>query len=171
MSPSPLGWQKARQYGTSKGRILELPFGAKELLEILPHRYPFLLVDKVLELESGQRVVALKNVTLNEPFFVGHFPGNPIMPGVLILEMMAQIGGVMLLTMDEHKGKLAYLAGVEKARFRKPVLPGDTLISEITLLRARGGMGWVKASTKVGDKVVCEAELAFALVARETATV
>ena len=137
---------------------------AKDLLRILPHRYPFLLVDRVLEVEAGQRIVTLKNVTMNEPFFVGHFPDNPIMPGVLIVEMMAQAGGVLLLMTDEHKGKLAYLAGIEKARFRKPVLPGDTLITEATLLRSRGGVGWMKTIARVGETVVCEAELAFALV-------
>jgi beta-hydroxyacyl-ACP dehydratase FabZ len=140
---------------------------AKDILRILPHRYPYLLVDRILELEPGQRVVGLKNVTVNEHFFVGHFPGEPIMPGVLILEMMAQAGGVMLLTKDEHRGKLAYLAGVEKARFRKPVLPGDVLTAEITMLRARANMGWVKAQARVADRVVCEAELAFALVERD----
>jgi beta-hydroxyacyl-ACP dehydratase FabZ len=141
---------------------------AKEILHLLPHRYPFLLVDRVLEVEPGQRIVAVKNVTINEPFFTGHFPGEPIMPGVLIIEMMAQAGGLMLLTMEEHRGKLAYLAGIERARFRKPVLPGDTLRAEITMLRGRGGMGWVKATTHVGEKLVCDAELAFALVARDS---
>jgi 3-hydroxyacyl-[acyl-carrier-protein] dehydratase len=143
------------------------PIEAKEILHLLPHRYPFLLVDRVLEVEPGQRVVALKNVTINEPFFTGHFPGDPIMPGVLIIEMLAQAGGVMLLTTEEHKGKLAYLAGVEKARFRKPVLPGDTLRGEITMLRGRGGMFWVKAAAHVGEKLVCDAELAFALIVRD----
>lgn len=142
----------------------------KELLRILPHRYPFLLVDRVLEIEPGQRAVAVKNVTFNEPFFVGHFPGNPIMPGVLIIEMLAQTGGVMLLVTDEHKNKLAYLAGIEKARFRKPVLPGDTLTAEVTMLKSRGSVGWVKATAKVGDKLVCDAELSFALVPREPET-
>ena len=140
---------------------------AKDILKILPHRYPFLLVDRILEVEPGKRVVGLKIVTLNEQFFVGHFPGEPIMPGVLIIEMMAQAGGVMLLTIEKNQGKLAYLAGVEKARFRKPVLPGDTLIAEITMLRARTNMGWVKAVARVGEKIVCEAELAFAVMDRE----
>jgi beta-hydroxyacyl-ACP dehydratase FabZ len=144
-----------------------LEIDAKTLQTILPHRYPFLLVDRVLELDEGQRVVALKNVTINEPFFVGHFPGHPVMPGVLIIEMMAQAGGVMLLVTPEHRGKLAYLAGIEKARFRKPVMPGDTLIAEASLIKYRSGMGWVKAVAKVGEKVVCEAELSFALVAPE----
>jgi 3-hydroxyacyl-[acyl-carrier-protein] dehydratase len=147
-----------------------LELSPKDILNILPHRYPFLLIDKILEVEPGQRVVSVKNVTFNEPFFVGHFPGHPIMPGVLIVEMMAQAGGVMLLTLDEHKGKLAYLAGVEKARFRKPVLPGDTLISEVTMLRSRGSVGWVKAEARVDGKVVCDAEMSFALMPREEQT-
>ena len=142
---------------------------AKDILKILPHRYPFLLIDRIMELEPGQRIVSVKNVTINEEFFVGHFPGNPIMPGVLILEMMAQAGGVMLLTCEQHAGKLAYLAGVEKARFRKTVLPGDTLTSEITMLRGRANMGWVKAVARVGAKTACEAELAFALIENEAA--
>jgi len=140
-----------------------LELSAKELLDILPHRYPFLLIDRVLEVEPGVRAIGLKNASMGEPFFVGHFPGHPIMPGVLIIEMMAQVGGVMLLTLDEHRGKLAYLAGVGKARFRKPVLPGDQIIAEATFLRARGPIGFVEAKAKVDGMVVCEAELMFAL--------
>ncbi|MES2461480.1 MAG: 3-hydroxyacyl-ACP dehydratase FabZ [Armatimonadota bacterium] len=140
---------------------------AKDILKILPHRYPFLLVDRILELEPGKRVVSLKNVSMNEEFFVGHFPGEPIMPGVLIVEMMAQAGGVMLLTIKENEDKLAYLAGVEKARFRKPVLPGHTLVTEVTMLRSRANLGWVKATARVEGKIVCEAELAFAVIERE----
>jgi 3-hydroxyacyl-[acyl-carrier-protein] dehydratase len=128
---------------------LSLPLETRHILNILPHRYPFLLVDRVTELEPGQRVVATKSVTINEPFFPGHFPGHPIMPGVLIVEMMAQVGGIMMLTIPEHRGKIAYLAGVEKTRFRKPVLPGDTLIATVTLARARGNVGWVKAQAHV----------------------
>ena len=140
---------------------------AKDILGILPHRFPFLLVDRIIEMEPGKRVVGLKNVTINEWFFEGHFPGRPIMPGVLQIEMMAQIGGVMLLTLEAHKGKVAYLAGTEKARFRKPVLPGDTLITEVVMLRSRGNIGWVKAEARVEGKVVCEAEMSFALVSRD----
>ena len=141
---------------------------AQQLLKILPHRYPFLLVDKILEIEEGKRVVAVKNVTLNEPFFVGHFPDHPIMPGVLIIEMMAQAGGVMLLLSELHRGKLAYLAGIEKARFKKPVLPGDVLTTEVEMLKSRGTIGWVKATSRVDDKVVCEAELSFAIIERQS---
>jgi beta-hydroxyacyl-ACP dehydratase FabZ len=144
-----------------------LTLDASEILHILPHRYPFLLVDRILELEPGKRVVGQKNVTMNEHFFVGHFPGHPIMPGVLIIEMMAQVGGVMLLKTEGNAGKLAYLAGVEKARFRKPVVPGDTLTAEITIVRSRGNMGWTKAEARVDGTLVCDAEIAFALVARE----
>lgn len=140
---------------------------AKEILRILPHRYPFLLVDRIRELEPGKRVVGIKNVTMNEHFFVGHFPGHPIMPGVLIVEMMAQAGGVMLLTSEDHAGKLAYLAGIERTRFRKPVLPGDTLTAVVTLVKTRGNIGWVKAEARVEDKIVCEAEMSFALVERD----
>jgi beta-hydroxyacyl-ACP dehydratase FabZ len=144
-----------------------LTLNANELLRVLPHRYPFLLVDKIVELEPGQRVVGLKNVTLNEHFFVGHFPGYPIMPGVLILEMMAQVGGVMLLSTDDQRGKIVLLAGVEKARFRKPVLPGDTITAEAVLLRSRGNLGWAKAEARVDGKVVCDAQMSFAVVDRE----
>ncbi len=143
-----------------------MPLDAKEILKILPHRYPFLLVDRILELEPGKRVVGLKNVTINEPFFVGHFPGHPVMPGVLILEMMAQVGGVMLLTCPGKEGKLAYLAGVEKARFRKPVLPGDTLIAEVTMLRSRATIAWVKAEVRVDGALVGEGEFSFSVIDR-----
>ena len=142
---------------------------AQQLLRILPHRYPFLLVDRVLEVEEGKRAVGLKNVTFNEPFFIGHFPDHPIMPGVLIVEMMAQAGAVMLLGSPGYQGKLPYLAGIEKAKFKKPVLPGDTLIAEVEMIKSRGMVGWVKATARVGDTIVCEAELSFALVNKNPA--
>lgn len=132
--------------------------------EILPHRYPFLLVDRIKDYDSGKRAVGIKNVTVNEEFFQGHFPQRPIMPGVLIIEAMAQVAGVMILMMEEHRGKMAYLATVESAKFRRPVVPGDTLESETVLLRARGSMGKVQCTARVGDQVVAEAVLMFALV-------
>lgn len=132
--------------------------------EILPHRHPFLLVDRILTLEPGKRAVGLKNITANEPFFQGHFPQRSIMPGVLIIEIMAQVGGVMILSVDEHKGKLAYIGTVDNAKFRRPVVPGDTLEVEVTLLRLRGNMGKVQCVARVGGEEAAEAEIMFALV-------
>ncbi len=132
--------------------------------EILPHRYPFLLVDKILEVDPGKRAVGLKNVTVNEEFFQGHFPQNPIMPGVLVIESMAQVGGIMILLHEEHRGKNAYLATVEQCKFRRPIKPGDTLIHEVTLLRQRGNIGKVRCIARVDDQIVAEAILMFALV-------
>lgn len=142
---------------------IKLPIDAKTLQRILPHRYPFLLVDRVTEVELGQRIVARKNVTVNEPYFQGHFPVTPLMPGVLQLEMMAQVGGVLLLLIPENAGKLALLTGVEKARFRRPVVPGDTIEVEVKVLRTRGAMGWIECWARVDGKVVSEAEISFAL--------
>ncbi|MDQ2798656.1 MAG: 3-hydroxyacyl-ACP dehydratase FabZ [Armatimonadota bacterium] len=133
--------------------------------EILPHRYPFLLVDRVLELELGKRIVAVKNVSVNEPFFQGHFPQKSIMPGVLIIEAMAQVGGLMILSQEEHHGKLAYLGTIDNAKFRRPVVPGDTLEIHVELLRVRGSMGRVRAEARVGDQVAASADIMFALVA------
>jgi len=132
--------------------------------KILPHRYPFLLVDRILEVDPGVRAVGLKNVTVNEEFFQGHFPQKPIMPGVLVIESMAQVGGIMLLSHEEHRGKNAYLATVENCKFRRPIEPGDTLIHEVTMLRQRGNMGKVQCIARVGDQVAAEAVLMFALV-------
>ena len=138
----------------------------KEIQSILPHRYPFLLVDRILELEPGRRAVGLKNVTINEAFFEGHFPGHAVMPGVLVLEAMAQVGGVLLLSMTGNEGKLAYFGGMDKVRFRKPVSPGDALITEVELLKNRGGIGKVKVTGRVGRHIVAEGEFIFALVSR-----
>ena len=132
--------------------------------QILPHRYPFLLVDRILTLEPGKRAVGLKNVTANEPFFQGHFPQRSIMPGVLIIEIMAQVGGVMILSLEEHQGKLAYIGTVDNAKFRRPVVPGDTLEVEVELLRLRGNAGKVKCVARVGGEEAAEAEIMFALV-------
>lgn len=132
--------------------------------EILPHRYPFLLVDRVIEIEAGVRCVGIKNVTANEEFFQGHFPQKSIMPGVLLIEAMAQVGGIMILSMEEHRGKLAYLGTVDNAKFRRPVVPGDTIRMEAQLLRARGNTGRVACQAYVDDQLAASAEIMFALV-------
>ena len=135
-----------------------------QIKELIPHRYPFLLVDRVLELEEGKRAVGIKNVSVNEPFFQGHFPDYPIMPGVLIIEAMAQVGAVAMMSMDENKGKLGVFAGIDKARFKKEVRPGDTLRMEVEMLSLRRNIGKANASAYVGDDLVCSGELMFALV-------
>ncbi len=143
----------------------------EEIRAILPHRYPFLLVDRILELEPGKRAVGLKNVTINEEFFEGHFPGHAVMPGVLVMEAMAQVGGVLLLSMSGNEGKLAYFGGMDKVRFRKPIFPGDTLITEVILLKNRGKIGKVKVIGRVDGEVAAEAEFIFALVDRNSNSV
>lgn len=136
-----------------------------QIMEVLPHRYPFLLVDRVDEMELGQRIVATKNVTINEPFFPGHFPGHPIMPGVLIIEAMAQVGGILAYKTAESRQsgkfgrKLTYFMGIDKAKFRRPVNPGDTLRLELTLLQERAPYWKLQGRAFVDGKLVCEAEL------------
>lgn len=129
--------------------------------EIIPHRYPMLLIDRVEELMEGQRIVAKKNVTINEPFFQGHFPHEPVMPGVLIVEAMAQAGAVALLSLPQFKGKTAYFGGIDKAKFRKKVTPGDTLILEVEILKIKANAGLGKGIARVDGKKVAEAELTF----------
>lgn len=132
----------------------------QEILKLLPHRYPLLLVDRVLELEPGKRVKALKNVTANEPHFTGHFPGAPIMPGVLILESMAQCGALMFLQdLPDRDTKLFYFGGVDKARFRRPVVPGDQLILELEVMQRRSNSARVKGTASVDGVIVAEAEI------------
>ena len=135
----------------------------EEIKEIIPHRYPFLLEDRILELEPLKRGVGIKNVTANEPFFQGHFPNKPVMPGVLLLEAMAQVGGVSLLYPDENRGKIAYFAGMEGVKFRKPVVPGDQVRMEAEVTRLRGSVGKVRAEAFVEGQLVAEAEFMFAL--------
>jgi beta-hydroxyacyl-ACP dehydratase FabZ len=137
----------------------------EEILQILPHRYPFLLVDRVLSLEEGKRIVAVKNITINEPFFQGHFPGRPIMPGVLIVEALAQAGGILaLLSTPENLGNPSiYLMGLDKVRFRKPVVPGDRLILDIETLRSGKKFWKMQGKALVDDILVTEAELMAAV--------
>ena len=135
----------------------------QEIMEILPHRHPFLLIDTVEEMEPGVRVVAKINVTFDEPYFAGHFPGNPVMPGVLIIEALAQTGAVAILSQPEWKGKTAYFAGIDKAKFKKKVLPGDTLILETEIIKVKGPIGIGKAVARVDGKLACSAELTFAI--------
>lgn len=135
--------------------------GIKEIQEILPHRYPFLLIDKIESIEPGVKVIGYKNVTMNEPFFQGHFPGEPVMPGVLIIEALAQAGAVAMLSLEEFKGKIGYFTGIDKAKFRKMVYPGDTLKLEVEIIKRRGPIGVGKAVAYVEDKKAAEAELSF----------
>ena len=138
-------------------------YTAKEIMEIIPHRHPFLLIDTIEELEPGVRAVGKKCVSVNEPFFPGHFPGNPVMPGVLIVEALAQVGAVAILSKPEFQGKTAFFAGIDKARFRQKVLPGDVLLLETMIIKAKGPIGVGTAVAKVGDKVAAQAELTFAI--------
>ncbi len=134
-----------------------------EIMQVIPHRYPFLLVDRILELEPGRRGVGLKNVTANEPFFQGHFPGRPIMPGVLIVEALAQVGAAVLLSLEEFRGKLGLFGGIDGCRFRRQVVPGDQLLLELEVTRLRGRVARAVGTARVGGEVAAEAELTFAV--------
>jgi 3-hydroxyacyl-[acyl-carrier-protein] dehydratase len=136
-------------------------YGIAEIMEMLPHRYPFLLVDGITELEKEKRIVGIKNVTINEPFFQGHFPGHPVMPGVLIIEAMAQVGGIFAYATNDAIGEdqVTYFVGIDKAKFRKPVLPGDSLRMELELIGCRRGIYKFSGKTYVGSTLVAEAQL------------
>lgn len=135
----------------------------KEVLEIIPHRQPFMLIDTIEELEPGVKAVGKKCVTYNEPFFAGHFPGEPVMPGVLIVEALAQVGAVAILSMPENKGKLAFFGGIKEAKFKGMVKPGDVLMLETEIIKMKGPIGVGSANAYVDGKLVCKAELTFAL--------
>lgn len=143
--------------------MLKPEVNIKQILSLLPHRYPFLLVDRVLELVPGQRAVAYKNVTINEPFFNGHFPGEPVMPGVLIVEALAQVGAMAVLSEPQNAGKLALFAGINNFRFKKVVYPGDRLELEVSLTGKRGPVGKGEAVARVDGELVASGELWFAL--------
>lgn len=138
-----------------------------EILDVLPHRYPFLLIDRILEFEKGKRARGLKNVTINEPFFQGHFPGHPIMPGVLIIEAMAQVGGFLAFRSSDVKDTVVYFMGIDGARFRRPVFPGDTIEFVLEVKKRRGNIWSFKAEAYVGEKLVAEAELMATIVKRQ----
>lgn len=135
----------------------------KEIQKIIPHRFPFLLVDSILELEPGKRAVGLKNVTINEPFFTGHFPGNPVMPGVLIVEAMAQVGAVALLSLEKNQGKTVLFGGIDKVRFKKQVLPGDQLRMEVVLIKIKGSIGKGEGKAYVGDELAVSGQFLFSM--------
>lgn len=137
---------------------------ASDIMKIIPHRIPFLLIDQILELEPGLRALGRKCITVNEPFFAGHFPNEPVMPGVLVLEAMAQVGAVVCLTVEEFKGKNAYLGAVNRARFRNKVVPGDVLTIDLEVTKVKGHLSIAKAKAFDGDKVFAEAEFTVAIV-------
>ncbi|HZQ34405.1 MAG TPA: 3-hydroxyacyl-ACP dehydratase FabZ [Dehalococcoidia bacterium] len=141
---------------------------AARIMDAIPHRFPFLLVDRIVELEEGKRAVGIKNVTINEWFFQGHFPGLPVMPGVLIVEALAQVGAVALLSQAQYRGKIVYFAGIDGVRFRRPVVPGDTLRLEVELTRQRGPIGKGAARATVDGALACDGELTFAVDLTET---
>lgn len=135
----------------------------EEIQQIIPHRYPFLMVDRILEIEEGQRAVGIKNVSINEPFFQGHFPGYAVMPGVLVVESLAQVGAVALMSAPERRGKVVFLAGLDGVRFKRQVVPGDTLRLEVTLTKMRGPIGKGSGVATVDGQLAARADMLFAL--------
>ena len=142
---------------------MENILNVESIMEVIPHRYPFLFVDKVEIVESGVKGVGFKNVTMNEYFFQGHYPGMPVMPGVIIIEIMAQVGAVILLSHDDYKGKVPYFAGINKARFKRKVVPGDRLRIKVEIIKMRGSIGIGQGKAYVEDEIAAEGEFMFAI--------
>lgn len=140
-----------------------MKLNSNQIQEIIPHRYPFVLVDKIIDGEEGKWAIGIKNVSQNEYFFQGHFPKHHVMPGVLIIEALAQVGAVAILSLEENSGKIAFFAGIKSAKFKREVVPGDQLILNCKLDKIRGGVGFGKATAKVQDEICCIADLAFAI--------
>lgn len=153
-----------------KGRVMTMTTETKQELDVLeikkllPHRYPFLLLDRITAIQPGHSAVGYKNLTANEQFFEGHFPNKPIMPGVLMVEALAQLGCVALLSHDDFKGKLGVFTGIEGVKFRQMVIPGDRLDMSVELLKLKGPLGKMRGTAKVGDKIACEGEISFAMI-------
>ena len=161
------GWCSVADLPTLAGTEKGFVYSIMDIMSILPHRYPFLLVDRIQEIEGDKRIVGLKNVTINEPFFQGHFPNAPVMPGVLIIESMAQVAGVMIYRdMPDRQKKLIYFTGIENAKFRRPVLPGDQLRIEMQLLNRRTNFGKMNGQATVDGKLAAEAIVTFAIADR-----
>ena len=146
-----------------RGEIVKNKLEIKDIMKILPHRYPFLLIDKVEITLPGKKGIGWKNITINEPYFQGHFPNMPVMPGVLIIESMAQVGGVVLLSEEKYKGKTPYFAGINKARFRKKIVPGDILKMEVEITKIRGSVGIGQGVAFIGENIAAESEFLFAI--------
>jgi 3-hydroxyacyl-[acyl-carrier-protein] dehydratase len=142
---------------------IDAPLSIGAIMKVLPHRYPMLLLDRITEIIPHKRAAGYKNVTINEAFFQGHFPGSPLMPGVYMIEALAQLGGTLILGQHDFMRRIAVLAGIDKAKFRRPVVPGDRLDMEINVLRVRSNMGWVKGEARVQGKLACSAELMFSV--------
>jgi len=155
--------QKKVKYYTKVRSTNMIALDIREIQKILPHRYPMLLVDRILELEPMKRAVGIKNITMNESQFMGHFPGNPIMPGIMLIEAMAQVGGVALIYPQENRGKIAVFAKIDKVRFRRPITPGDQLVTTAIITKIKGNMGIAHCEGTVDGEPACEGEFFFAL--------